>query len=56
MYKLVNQPDGTFANVVMRVADWTFIPLSEPTSFEYQQYAAWLAEGNTPIPADEVTQ
>ena len=30
------------------------IPIN-PDNTDYQQYLAWVAEGNTPIPADEPT-
>jgi len=27
----------------------------DPDNTDYQAYLAWVAEGNTPLPADEVT-
>ena len=40
------------AKSVVRVADGSHIPF-DPDNTDYQQYLAWLAEGNQPLPADE---
>jgi hypothetical protein len=39
-------------NVVLRVFDYTYIPFG-PANTDYQAYLKWLAEGNTPLSADD---
>ena len=52
MYKLHTPLGRTEPNSVIRLADNAFIPM-DPANTDYQQYLAWLAEGNTPLPAEE---
>lgn len=40
-------------DVVLRLHDNAFIPFAQGNA-DYQQYLAWLAAGNTPLPAQEV--
>lgn len=53
MYKLLPLGFGvTEDHCVLRLSDNALIPFVED-NIDYQQYLAWLAEGNTPLPADE---
>jgi len=51
MYKLKRSLDGDI-RVVIRLADMASIPF-DPANTDYQEYLKWVAEGNTPLPADE---
>jgi len=51
MYKLIKNPFGE-DNMVLRLSDNANIPFAEGNS-DYQKYLKWVAEGNTPEPADQ---
>jgi hypothetical protein len=54
MYKLINTKytNGTSAvSSVIRLFDNATIPF-DPANTDYQAYLKWLAEGNTPEPAE----
>ena len=54
MYKkLIDTMTGVEAQCIQRLSDNAFIPF-DPANTDYQEYLKWLAEGNEPLPADEV--
>ena len=53
MYQLQNYISGLTTQGVKRLSDNAFIPF-DPANTDYQEYLKWVAEGNEPLPADEV--
>ena len=51
MYKLYTPPFSEQQSVILLSAN-AFIPF-DPANTDYVEYLAWIAEGNTPEPADE---
>lgn len=52
MYKLYKSKELGVLCGVIRLTDNAWIPMNEDNT-DYQQYLAWLAEGNEPLPAEE---
>ena len=52
-YKLIKSFDGEVRNVLRDGKDT--VPF-DPDNTDYQAYLKWVALGNTPQPADEVTK
>jgi hypothetical protein len=56
MYKQIKNVEGViYANSILRTQDNAVIPFDLDNT-DYQAYLEWVAEGNTPTPADEGTQ
>ena len=55
MYKLIKDPILNDTNIVVKITEGRIIsiPFAEDNR-HYQEYLQWVAEGNTPEPADEV--
>ena len=51
MYKHYQNYNGVEVQCIKRLADNACIPF-DPANTDYQVYLEWLAEGNTPEPAD----
>ena len=52
MYKLnSNHPLFGQSQSIIRLSDGATIPF-DPANTDYQAYLKWVAEGNTPTPAD----
>ena len=52
MYQLKNDIAGDLSCIVKRMTGRRLCIPIDPDNTDYQQYLEWVAEGNTPEPAD----
>ena len=56
MYKLIKSLISGNIDVVNKITDNKILSIPfDPANTDYQAYLKWLAEGNTPEPAEENT-
>jgi hypothetical protein len=56
MYKQTKLIFGqTEPSFIIRTIDNAFIPF-DLANTDYQEYLKWLQEGNTPLPADDISE
>jgi hypothetical protein len=54
MYKLINNIYGQLDAINKTNEDGIMLSIPvNPDNTDYQEYLKWVAEGNTPLPADE---
>jgi hypothetical protein len=53
MYKIIIDPITKKEICIERISDHAFIPMDQ-NNMDYQDYLAWIAEGNTPLQPDGV--
>jgi hypothetical protein len=53
MYQLVKNIQGNVVGAKIVYNGYLISFLFDPDNTDYQQYLKWIAEGNTPLPADE---
>ena len=53
-YKIINDAYGNVGSIELTKEDNTKISIPlDPANRDYQEYLAWVTEGNEPEPADE---
>jgi hypothetical protein len=56
MYTQIKNLNGTLSTtMIKRNTDNACIPF-DLANTDYQEYLKWLEEGNTPLPADEISE
>lgn len=52
MYKQIIGFEGVRDDIIQKIDGGLLIPF-DPANTDHQAYLKWLAEGNTPLPAEE---